>query len=59
MKLLSQNMALEINSLLFIQSSYQQKTINTEHFTRHVNIGINHTLIILGSDWEVSLELRA
>ena len=38
-------------------SSYQKKTMNTERFARPVNTGINHTLLILGSAWEVSPEL--
>ena len=38
-------------------SSYQKKTMNTERFARPVNTGVNHTLLILGSAWEVSPEL--
>ena len=36
---------------------YQKKTKNTERFARPVNTGANHTLLILGSAWEVSPEL--
>jgi len=38
-------------------SSYQRKTMNTERFAQAVNTGLNHTLLILGSAWEVSPEL--
>ena len=38
-------------------SPYQKKTKNTERFARPVNTGVNHTLLILGSAWEVSPEL--
>ena len=38
-------------------SSYQKKTMNTERFARPVNTGVNHTLLILGSAWEMSPEL--
>ena len=38
-------------------SSYQKKTMNTERFARPVNTGLNHTLLILGTAWEVSPEL--
>ena len=38
-------------------SPYQKKTMNTERFARPVNTGVNHTLLILGSAWEVSPEL--
>ena len=38
-------------------SPYQKKTMSTERFARPVNTGINHTLLILGSAWEVSPEL--
>ena len=37
-------------------SPYQKKTMNTERFSRPVNTGVNHTLLILGSAWEVSPE---
>ena len=46
---------------LFAQSSelspYQKKTMNTERFARPVNTGVNHTVLILGSAWEVSPDL--
>ena len=35
----------------------KRKTMNTERFARPVNTGVNHTLLILGSAWEVSPEL--
>ena len=38
-------------------SPYQKKTMNTERFARPVNTGVNHTLLILGSAWEISPEL--
>ena len=38
-------------------NTYQQKTLKTERFARPVNTGVNHTLLILGSAWEVSPEL--
>jgi len=38
-------------------SPYQKKTMNTERFARPVNTGVNHTLLILGSAWEVSPEI--
>jgi len=38
-------------------SPYQQKTMNTERFARPVNTGLNHTLLILGSAWEISPEI--
>ena len=38
-------------------SPYQRKAVNTERFARPVNTGVNHTLLILGSAWEVSPEL--
>ena len=38
-------------------SPYQKKTMNTKRFARPVNTGVNHTLLILGSAWEVSPEL--
>ena len=53
--------ALFISAGLFAQtaelSPYQKKTMNTERFARPVNTGVNHTLLILGSAWEVSPEL--
>ena len=61
MKKLSISLALFISAGLFAQtanlSSYQKKTMNTERFARPVNTGVNHTLLILGSAWEVSPEL--
>ncbi len=39
------------------QSSYKNKTMNTERFARPVNTGVNHSLLILNSAWEVSPEL--
>jgi len=61
MKTLSISLALLISAGLFAQSSelspYQKKTMNTERFARPVNTGVNHTLLILGSAWEVSPEL--
>ena len=55
------SLALIISSGLFAQtaelSPYQKKTMNTERFSRPVNTGVNHTLLILGSAWEVSPEL--
>jgi len=61
MKALSLSIALLISAGLFAQtadlSPYQKKTMNTERFARPVNTGINHTLLILGSAWEVSPEL--
>ena len=54
-------LALIISGGLFAQtaelSPYQKKTMNTERFARPVNTGVNHTLLILGSAWEVSPEL--
>jgi len=38
-------------------NTYQNNTMNTERFARPVNTGVNHTLLILGSAWEVSPEL--
>ena len=38
-------------------NSYQKKAMNTERFSRPVNTGSNHTLLILGSAWETSPEL--
>ena len=38
-------------------SPYQKKTMNTQRFARPVNTGLNHTLLILGSAWEVSPEI--
>ena len=38
-------------------SPYQRKTMDTERFAQPVNTGLNHTLLILGSAWEVSPEL--
>ena len=53
--------ALVFSAGLFAQtanlSSYQMKTMNTERFARPVNTGVNHTLLILSSAWEVSPEL--
>ncbi len=40
-----------------VLSPYQKKTMNTKRFARPVNTGVNHTLLILGSAWEVSPEL--
>ena len=61
MKTLSLSIALLISAGLFAQtadlSPYQKKTMNTERFARPVNTGVNHTLLILGSAWEVSPEL--
>ena len=61
MKTLSLSIALLISAGLFAQTSnlspYQNKTMNTERFARPVNTGVNHTLLILGSAWEVSPEL--
>ena len=61
MKSLSLSIALLISAGLFAQtadlSPYQKKTMNTERFARPVNTGVNHTLLILGSAWEVSPEL--
>ena len=61
MKKLSISLALFISAGLFAQtanlSSYQKKTMNIERFARPVNTGVNHTLLILGSTWEVSPEL--
>ena len=61
MKKLSISLALFISAGLFAQtanlSSYQKKTMNIERFARPVNTGVNHTLLILGSAWEVSPEL--
>ena len=61
MKTFSLSMALLISAGLNAQtadlSSYQKKTMNTERFARPVNTGVNHTLLILGSAWEVSPEL--
>ena len=61
MKKLSISLALFISAGLFAQtanlSSYQKKTMNTERFARPVNTGVNHTLLILSSAWEVSPEL--
>jgi hypothetical protein len=61
MKTLSLSIALLISAGLFAQTSnlspYQKKTMNTERFARPVNTGVNHTLLILGSAWEVSPEL--
>jgi len=55
------SLALIISGGLFAQttelSPYQKKTMNTERFARPVNTGVNHTLLILGSAWEVSPEL--
>jgi len=61
MKTLSLSISLLISAGLYAQtadlSPYQKKTMNTERFARPVNTGINHTLLILGSAWEVSPEL--
>ena len=61
MKTLSLSISLLISAGLFAQTSnlspYQKKTMNTERFARPVNTGVNHTLLILGSAWEVSPEL--
>ena len=38
-------------------SSYQKMTLNTERFARPVNTGSNHTLMILGSAWDISPEI--
>jgi hypothetical protein len=38
-------------------SSYQKMTLNTERFTRPVNTGSNHTLMILGTAWDISPEI--
>ena len=61
MKKLSISLALFISAGLFAQtanlSSYQKKTMNIERFARPVNTGVNHTLLILSSAWEVSPEL--
>ena len=61
MKTLSLTIAILISAGLFAQTSnlspYQNKTMNTERFARPVNTGVNHTLLILGSAWEVSPEL--
>jgi hypothetical protein len=38
-------------------SSYKKKAMNTERFARSVNTGVNHSLLILSSAWEVSPEL--
>jgi hypothetical protein len=61
MKTLSLSISLLISAGLFAQtadlSPYQKKTMNTERFARPVNTGVNHTLLILGSAWEVSPEL--
>jgi len=55
------SIALLFSAGLFAQtanlSSYQKKTMNIERFARPVNTGVNHTLLILGSAWEVSPEL--
>ena len=55
------SIALLFSAGLFAQtvdlSPYQKKTMNTERFARPVNTGVNHTLLILGSAWEVSPEL--
>ena len=55
------SLALIISGGLFAQtaelSPYQKKTMNTQRFARPVNTGVNHTLLILGSAWEVSPEL--
>ncbi len=52
---------LALSTGLFAQnqelSSYQRKAMNTERFAQPVNTGLNHTLLILGSAWEVSPEL--
>ena len=55
------SLALITSGGLFAQtaelSPYQKKTMNTQRFARPVNTGVNHTLLILGSAWEVSPEL--
>jgi hypothetical protein len=38
-------------------SQYQKNTMNTKRFARPVNTGVNHTLLILGSAWNVNLEI--
>jgi len=38
-------------------SSYKKKAMNTDRFARSVNTGVNHSLLILSSAWEVSPEL--
>ena len=40
-----------------VLNSYQKKTMKTERFARPVNTGSNHTLLILGSAWELSPEI--
>ena len=39
------------------RSPYQKKAMSVERFALPVNTGINHTLLILGSAWDVSPEI--
>jgi len=39
------------------RSPYQIKAMKTERFAHPVNTGINHTLLILGSAWDLSPEI--
>jgi hypothetical protein len=61
MKNLSLLIALIFSTGLLAQttqlSPYQKKTMKTERFSRPVNTGVNHTLLILGSAWETSPEI--
>ena len=61
MKIFYLSFALLISAVLSAQtavlSSYQMKTMKTERFARPVNTGSNHTLLILGSAWELSPEI--
>ena len=61
MKKLSMILVSFLSIGLFAQTtnfnSYQKKAMNTERFSRPVNTGSNHTLLILGSAWETSPEL--
>lgn len=45
------------NASNVLLSNYQKKTSNTERFARPVNTGSNHTLMILGSAWDISPEI--
>ena len=38
-------------------TTYQKNTMNTKRFARPVNTGVNHTLLILGSAWDIQLEI--
>ncbi len=50
-------LSLSIDAQSIEQSEYQKNSTNTKRFSRPVNTGLNHTLLILGSAWHTSPEL--